>query len=568
MTLKTKITLSFTLCISLFFSIMIAIIQRNFNEFTIAATHQKNSELIQSKANELSYWIEQRVSELRVLANSESILHLDFDQIPNEIRQINESVSLYYGDVKESLAFGGLDGIGWINPELSIDVSKRDYFKEAMQGNKPYVLSQPVESKSSFDDIMVICYPIKNKENEIIGFINGAITLKKLSEITAHLEIPNQTSWIMNQSGVPYTQLSDSLFDEALTEGSLGQLASQIAMETLGKMSIETMNNQSSTLYYSQIPNSDGLILCSLIHDEVLFAPLKQLMEIFLGLWFLLILTVFAISYFLANTITEPIEQLKNQMKAVENGYLKAYVDTISHDEIGELGSGFNTMLMTINRLIDQVFDEQSSKRIAELKVLQAQINPHFLYNTLDTLKWKAIKHQAYDVADLIAELSGFFRISLSNGKQHIPLSKECEHMIHYLNIQKTRYRDQFDYEVHLDEDCEAIECLKLILQPLVENAIYHGIKGLDRFGHIAVTIKKDSPYIVILVVDNGKGVDEATLCQLRRHLLDHVESQHYGLFNISERLHLTYGESAHFEINSQINGGFEVKIEIPEEGL
>lgn len=565
MTLKTKITLSFTLCISLFFSIMIALIQQNFNEFSISSTHQKNSELIQSKANELSYWMEQRVSELRVLANSESILNLDFDRIPNEIRQINESVSLYYGDVKESLAFGGLDGIGWINPELSIDVSSRAYFKEAMGGKQPYVLSLPVESKSSADDIMVICYPIKDEKREVIGFINGAITLKKFSEITAQLQIPEQASWVMNQDGIPYTQLSDSLLNEQVP---LGNLATKIGENAHGIISIETANSESSTLYYSQIPHSNGLILCSLIHDEVLFAPLKQLMEIFLGLWALLILVVLAVSYLLARTITRPIEQLKSQMKAVEHGYLKAYVDVESHDEIGELGHGFNTMLMTINRLIDQVFQEQSSKRIAELKVLQAQINPHFLYNTLDTLKWKAIKHQAYDVADLIAELSGFFRISLSDGKQEIPLAKECEHMVHYLNIQKTRYRDQFDYECHLDEDCEKVLCLKLILQPLVENAIYHGIKGLDRFGHIRVTIERVSPYIRILVKDNGHGVNETELKQLRCNLSAHIESNHYGLFNISERLHLTYGESAHFEINSQHNVGFEVKIEIPEEGL
>jgi two-component system sensor histidine kinase YesM len=175
-------------------------------------------------------------------------------------------------------------------------------------------------------------------------------------------------------------------------------------------------------------------------------------------------------------------------MKEAEEGNLAVRFEGRQEDEIGYLGKSFNTMIEEVQKLIDMVYREQQSKREAELKSLQEQIKPHFLYNTLDTIQWMAQEHGARDIVEVVGALTRLFRIGLSRGKEMIFLSDELEHVRSYLIIQKARYEDKFDFTLQMEDGLASCMVLKLSLQPLVENAIYHGIK--ERRGHGTVRVQ------------------------------------------------------------------------------
>ena len=187
-------------------------------------------------------------------------------------------------------------------------------------------------------------------------------------------------------------------------------------------------------------------------------------------------------SIFFTGSIARPVIALRVLMKEAEEGNLAVRFQGREEDEIGHLGKSFNTMIEEIQKLIDLVYREQQSKREAELKTLQEQIKPHFLYNTLDTIHWMAQARGANDIVQIVSALTSLFRIALSKGKEMISLSDELEHVRSYLIIQKLRYEDKFDYSLCVQDDVLPYMVLKLTLQPLVENAIYHGIK--ERRGH------------------------------------------------------------------------------------
>jgi len=252
-------------------------------------------------------------------------------------------------------------------------------------------------------------------------------------------------------------------------------------------------------------------------------------------------------------------------MVDVSDGNLDSFYEYKGNDEISILVNVFNQMLNDIKKLINQVYQVQAQKRNAELMVLQSQINPHFLYNTLDTIQWKALEHNAYDVADMINSLSKFFRISLSDGKEYINISDEVEHVRNYLDIQKIRYKDKVTYSIDFEESISQYLVPKMIIQPLVENSIYHGLKLKRQVGAIKINIKMVDEFIIIEVIDNGMGIEDKKLHELRNNLKHSVESEHYGLYNINERLKLTFKDKYNIQIDSEYENWTKVLLKIPK---
>ena len=212
-----------------------------------------------------------------------------------------------------------------------------------------------------------------------------------------------------------------------------------------------------------------------------------------------------------------------------------------------------------------EVYQVQAQKRNVELRVLQSQINPHFLYNTLDTIQWKALEYKAFDVADMINSLSIFFRISLSDGKEFITIDDEIEHVRNYLEIQETRYKDKISYKINLDDSVPQYLVPKMIIQPLVENSIYHGLKLKKQKGNININVFSKDDCIIIEVIDNGLGMDLEKLATTRKNLYESIESEHYGLYNINERLKLTFKDKYSIDIDSEFGKGTRVSLKIPK---
>jgi two-component system sensor histidine kinase YesM len=255
------------------------------------------------------------------------------------------------------------------------------------------------------------------------------------------------------------------------------------------------------------------------------FSLRGALREVALVRWYALVVggitVAFAmlLSVFFASSIARPVVKLRSLMKRAETGDFEVYFDEERDDEIGQLGRSFNAMIEEIRNLIEQVYREQQRKREAELRVLQEQIKPHFLYNTLDTIQWMAQEHHADDIVSIVGALTRLFRIGLSRGREMILVEDEIRHAESYLCIQKARYEDKFEYSIHVGPGLEGCRVLKLVLQPLVENAIYHGVKERRGAGKIEVEARRESDAIIFVVRDDGVGMTADRLAELRASL-------------------------------------------------
>ena len=291
---------------------------------------------------------------------------------------------------------------------------------------------------------------------------------------------------------------------------------------------------------------------------------------------FLIILFGLPVSYFLSRTISNPIHDLATLMGKAEQGQLDVRYTEERTDEIGRLGTSFNKMLKRIKELVYLTELQERKKRDAEFRSLQANINPHFLYNTLDTIQWMARKQKAENIAELIDSLAKFFRIGLSKGMDIIPLKKELEHVDSYLLIQLTRYRKKLTYSISVDESISSYRVLKFILQPIVENAIYHGIKERRGLGKVAISAEEQGGNLIVVIKDDGKGMTSTRLSEINEALDQAIkltdrpapeytgEGKAYGLLNVQARIKLAYGEKYGIEIASQEDIGTEVKIVLP----
>lgn len=252
-----------------------------------------------------------------------------------------------------------------------------------------------------------------------------------------------------------------------------------------------------------------------------------------------------------ARSMSKPVKELQLLMRQAEKGDLNVKFYGGDYEEIIDLGESFNNMIIKIKDLIDIVYAEQRSKRKAELKTLQQQIKPHFLYNTLDTIQWMAQEHEADDIVEIVTALAKLFRISLSKGNEFITLEEEIEHTRNYLIIQKTRYEDKLNFKIEYDETLAKCKVVKLILQPLVENAIYHGIKQKVGCGVIEIKIYKEYDVIIMLVQDDGVGMDENKVNEINLALREaRGTALGYGIFNVNDRIRLFFGSDygLHFE--------------------
>ena len=266
--------------------------------------------------------------------------------------------------------------------------------------------------------------------------------------------------------------------------------------------------------------------------------------------------------------ITEPISRLCEVTRQAGKGDFAARAPEGGNDELAVLNRGFNQMVERIGNLVEDIRVEQLNLRATELKLLQAQINPHFLYNTLDTIIWLAEAGQKEQVVMMVSTLSDFFRTTLSKGRDYITVKEEATHIRSYLTIQQFRYRDILEYEMDIPEELEEYQILKLTLQPLVENALYHGIKNKRGLGQILVSGKKQGDHLVFTVRDNGKGMDPERLAYVQRlisgELKDEDAPSGFGLFNVNQRLQLNYGPEYGLILASEEGEWTEVNAIIP----
>jgi two-component system sensor histidine kinase YesM len=272
-----------------------------------------------------------------------------------------------------------------------------------------------------------------------------------------------------------------------------------------------------------------------------------------------------------SRSINGPIKELEKLSNEIASGNLSARAEKPNVEELNNLTENLNTMAKKIHELIDINIQEQKNLQKSEMRALQAQISPHFLYNTLDTIVWLAEGHQHEQVISVTRNFSNFFRASLNRGKEWVTVRDEFEHIGNYLTIQKIRYRDILDYSIDYDRAMDGEPMLKLLLQPLVENALYHGIKNKRGKGTVAVTGWQDKRYLHFQVEDTGIGMTPERLKQIQSLMQNDLEaskvSDVYGLYNVNKRLALYYTSSTKLEITSIYEEGTKVHFKLPKRG-
>ncbi|NQX70468.1 sensor histidine kinase [Paenibacillus alba] len=280
-------------------------------------------------------------------------------------------------------------------------------------------------------------------------------------------------------------------------------------------------------------------------------------------LWTILALVIaLCLSFYLSRHLSQPIKQLQRNMKLVEKGDFTIRSDFQSKNEIGQLSHTFTIMVGRIRELMNQIIQNEESKRQGEMKLLEAQINPHFLYNTLDSIIWMAERKKHDEVVLMTSSLAKLFRAIIHKNNETVPVRVEIEHITNYLQIQAMRYQDKLDFRIEVDPGILDVHIPKIILQPIVENAIYHGIKNSLEPGQVTITGTEEGDAIVFVVADNGVGMEPEKL----EHILKSRDGivKGIGVSNVNERIQL-FGNEFGLSYKSEKWVGTEVRIVLPK---
>lgn len=322
---------------------------------------------------------------------------------------------------------------------------------------------------------------------------------------------------------------------------------------------------ETDKLFYKSIFTCDTLgdshfILASRLEVRILDGlPAKLLVALIIGA-FILLAFMWLINTYIAKNVIYPIQRLVDSMAEVQNGWLHRVSMNVNDDEIGLLKNSYNAMLIEINQLIDELLQKEKTLRMAELDALQEQMKPHFLYNTLDMIRYMALENRTDEVYNMLETLGNFYRRFLSKGSTDLSLGEEIEIVKSYLTLQRTRFEDIFTDEYEIEEGLSSIRVPRLILQPLVENSIYHGIRPKGEHGVIRVTVKRQEDFLFLSIYDNGIGMS----AHQRELLFSGKDSRSFGFQGTIERIRYYYKTEDVFEIHSTEGEYCEIILKLP----
>ena len=360
--------------------------------------------------------------------------------------------------------------------------------------------------------------------------------------------------FLMDESGILYHPQQQLIYSQLKSEDT----------DTLADLPDGTYS-ESNVIYVLQtVEGSPWRVVGVSYVDELVTSSLWE------NFWLLalaavaILLAALVSSIVISRALSRPLKGLSRAMRQFEkNADTFTYAPVGGAREVQELSESFGHMVVKIQHLMETVRREEINLRKTELKALQAQINPHFLYNTLDSIAWMCEQGRNDEAVQMVNALAQLFRISISRGHELIPIRSELRHAESYLKIQKHRYKNQFSYRFDVDESCLDFLCNKITLQPIIENAIYHGINGLVDEGEIVITLRAEGTDVVFTVADNGVGMDQAQIeAILRKERSDHTG---IGIKNVNDRLKIYFGEGYGITIDSEPDVGTTVTIRMPQ---
>ncbi len=306
-----------------------------------------------------------------------------------------------------------------------------------------------------------------------------------------------------------------------------------------------------------------GFCVFTIVPNQVLSRGTGQILYVLLGIYLLVILFAVMLSVYFSNRITKPIKVINQAMTEFDGNDFSNEVHLNTHTELDQIGNAYNKMLSNIKNLLEEIKDQQKELRTSELNMLISQINPHFLYNTLDSIQWMCEQDNSKDAVKMVGALAKLFRISISHGNEFITISDELKHAESYLIIQSYRYKNQFTYSFDIDKSVLGYMCNKITIQPFIENAIYHGLDRMVDEGEIKIIVRRQGKDIVIIVKDNGLGMTQEQCRTILQK--DRSDSKGIGVKNVNDRLKIYFGEEYGITIESELDVGTTVTIKIPK---
>lgn len=443
--------------------------------------------------------------------------------------------------------------------------NRNDEILEESKINLGYILAEQNKDKVIWLGLndeedktdLIVSSSIKDEEENVIG----AIIVELDSDIFSSLLFSSQNTFQQQ-----YTFIVDKKGDLIAKNKQIDKLWVNEIYERFneGDRSFSMEWEDNSYLVRGQYNGITGWVTFSVISMNNIFTDVGTISRLIL--FIILISTIFLsiVAGIIFYSMTKPINDLTKGMKEVEKGDYSVHVEPKGKDEIGDLIRAFNFMVEKINELVQKVYKGRLARKDAELKALQAQINPHFLYNTLDSINWMLIDKGEYQISNIIVSLGNLMKYSIANNNGIVYLEDELKHIENYLLIQKNRLEDKLEYRIAVPDDLLKVKLPKLIIQPLVENAIIHGIEPMDRKGYIEIKGENRLGELILSVYDNGVGIKESELNVLKETLYENDSNKSIGIYNVAHRIELQYGKQYKMIIESKENEGTLIKLVIP----
>ena len=431
---------------------------------------------------------------------------------------------------------------------ITNDMLSQNWYKSAIASSTMPILASTGHGVFEMDDndwIVSICKEIKAEDASHLGIVIIDVSYKFIEDYIASLDLGSKGYVYILSEGNALIYHPDKNF-----------LSKEMSEEFIAGLEKDVKHS----LYSAKIEHTDWTM-----YGKTSFDNLKMLKSNLMKVLILSIMITIALSLilsgFMSNYISRPIINLTKKMMRADQTWEHITVDKRSSLELNALSKEYNNLIDRIQMLTGNIAKKEEERRIFELRALQSQINPHFLYNTLDTILWLAELEQTKEVVNVSSALGKMLRISLSNEQAFIPLDLEVEHSISYLNIQKVRYEDMLSFSISGEDALLNLYVPKLIIQPIVENSIYHGIRGKRKKGNIDIVYRKESDVLIIEVKDDGAGFDASKPADSKER---RNKSGGIGMSNVNSRIKILCGQEYGLEIKSKVGEGTKVTIRLP----
>ena len=456
---------------------------------------------------------------------------------------------------------------GYQTENTNLDLSTQEWYKKAVESKGQSILTSShvqhvIEGERPWVITMSrgISNLVGSRASKGAVFID--LNYSAISELCDQNSIGDKGYvFIVDQDGnIVYHPQQQQLYNELQTENIGAVMNAKTDTVTVG-------NGEHEKIYTISRSDKTGWTVVGCMNVAELLKGSRQAQRVYVVCAAGLIVLALILSRLIARNITYPIQRLRDSMKKVQTGeFPTTDLEVSSENEIGSLTKSFNVMTHRIQELMAQNIHEQEQKRKSELKALQSQINPHFLYNTLDSIIWMAEGKKNEEVVLMTASLARLLRQSISNEDELVSIGQEAEYARSYLTIQKMRYKDKLEFKIDISPAISGVKIIKLVLQPIIENAIYHGLKYKGSKGFLVVRGYQEGEKAVLEVEDNGVGMDEETLSHIFEKHKVNYQSNGVGVYNVQKRLKLYYGEEYGIVYKSRKNEGTRAVITIPME--